>query len=156
MNTPFDGESTFSVRSERGSRGSAGILGEGISSEIVWFGAGDQRITERLGLAPAEYLGDSVARGSRSKRGTTLLPICELYTGDRARPGSVLAAYDRGEGVKEFLRIGYEEGCRYFDTQVIQAAGFDVTVSPEIDSVENALDATNRLNERYARMTGSS
>ena len=60
-----------------------------------------------------------------------------------------------GEGVKEFLRMGYEEGGKYFDAQVIQAAGFNISASPEIDSVETALDATNRLNKRYSRMTGS-
>lgn len=58
-----------------------------------------------------------------------------------------------GEGVKEFLRIGYEEGGKYFDAQVIQAAGIDIFASPEIDSVETALEATNRLNERSAQMS---
>jgi hypothetical protein len=60
-----------------------------------------------------------------------------------------------GEGVKEFLRIAYEEGASYFDAQVAQAAGFDITASQEIDSMETALEAVDRLNERYARAAGS-
>lgn len=61
-----------------------------------------------------------------------------------------------GEGVKEFLRIAYEEGVSYFDAQVARAVGFDVTASQEIDSVETALEAVDRLNELYARTAGSS
>jgi hypothetical protein len=47
------------------------------------------------------------------------------------------------------------EGANYFDAQVAKAAGLDVSASPEIDSVETALEATDRLNERYARTAGS-
>jgi hypothetical protein len=59
-----------------------------------------------------------------------------------------------GEGVKEFLRMAHE-GANLFDAQVAKAAGFDISVSPEIDSVATALEATNRLNEQYARTTVS-
>lgn len=52
--------------------------------------------------------------------------------------------------------LAYEEGAKYFDAQVAQAAGFDISASPEIDSVETALEAVDRLNERYARTVGSS
>jgi hypothetical protein len=55
-----------------------------------------------------------------------------------------------GEGVKEFLKIAFESA-NYFDPQVAKAAGLDISASPEIDSVESALEATNRLNEQYAR-----
>jgi hypothetical protein len=58
------------------------------------------------------------------------------------------------EGVKEFLRMAHE-GANYFDAQVAKAAGLDVSASPEMDSVETALEATDRLNERYARTAGS-
>ena len=55
-----------------------------------------------------------------------------------------------GEGVKEFLKIAYESA-NYFDPQVAKAAGFDISASPEIDSIATALEATNKLNEQYAR-----
>ena len=61
-----------------------------------------------------------------------------------------------GEGVKEFLRIAYGEGAKYFDAQVAKAAGFDISASPEIDSVETALEAVDQLNQRYARTVGPS
>jgi hypothetical protein len=54
-----------------------------------------------------------------------------------------------GEGVKEFLKMAYESAS-YFDPQVAKAAGFDLSSSPEIDSVAAALEATDKLNERYA------
>ena len=59
-----------------------------------------------------------------------------------------------GEGVKDFLRIAFESA-NYFDPQVAKAAGLNVSASPEIDSVEAALEATDRLNEQYARTTVS-
>jgi len=55
-----------------------------------------------------------------------------------------------GQGVKEFLRMAHE-GANLFDAQVAKAAGFDISASPEIDSVATALEATNKLNEQYAR-----
>lgn len=55
-----------------------------------------------------------------------------------------------GEGVKEFLRMAFE-AANYFDPQVAQAAGINISASPEIDSVATALEATDKLNERYAR-----
>ena len=59
-----------------------------------------------------------------------------------------------GEGVKEFLRMGYE-AASYFDPQVAKAAGLDLSASPEIDSVETALDAVDRLNKSYATTIAS-
>ena len=55
-----------------------------------------------------------------------------------------------GEGVKEFLQMGFESA-NLFDAQVAKAAGFDISASPEIVSVATALDATDKLNEQYAR-----
>lgn len=55
-----------------------------------------------------------------------------------------------GEGVKEFLRISFETAS-YFDPQVAKAAGLNISASEEIDSVETALEAVDRLNEQYAR-----
>lgn len=55
-----------------------------------------------------------------------------------------------GEGVKEFLRMGYESAS-YFDEQVAKAAGFDISASPKIDSVGTALEVVDRFNEQYAR-----
>lgn len=57
-----------------------------------------------------------------------------------------------GEGVKEFLKVAYE-GVNYFDPQVAKAAGLDISASPEIDSIEAALEAADRLNERFAEAT---
>lgn len=59
-----------------------------------------------------------------------------------------------GEGVKEFLRIAYE-GANYFDAQVAKAVSLDISASLEMDSVATALEAVDRLNERYARTIGS-
>lgn len=53
-------------------------------------------------------------------------------------------------GVKEFLKMAYESAS-YFDPQVAKAAGLDISASPEIDSVATALEATDKLNEQYAR-----
>jgi hypothetical protein len=60
-----------------------------------------------------------------------------------------------GEGVKEFLRMAYE-AANYFDGQVAKAAGLNVSASPEMDSVETALETADRLNERFARAADSS
>lgn len=54
------------------------------------------------------------------------------------------------EGVKEFLRMGFESA-NLFDPQVARAAGLDISASPEIVSIATALEVTDRLNEQYAR-----
>ena len=54
------------------------------------------------------------------------------------------------EGVKEFLRMGFESA-NLFDAQVAKAAGFDISASPEMNTVATALDATDKLNQQYAR-----
>jgi hypothetical protein len=59
-----------------------------------------------------------------------------------------------GEGVKEFLRMAFESA-NLFDSQVAKAAGLNVPANAEMDSVETALEAVDRLNERYARIAGS-
>jgi hypothetical protein len=59
-----------------------------------------------------------------------------------------------GEGVKEFLKIAFE-AANYFDPKVAKAAGLDISSTQEIDSVEAALEATDRLNEQYAKTTVS-
>ena len=55
-----------------------------------------------------------------------------------------------GEGVKEFLRMGFESA-NLFDEQVAKAAGFDISASPEMDSVDTVLEAVDKLNDRYAK-----
>ncbi len=58
------------------------------------------------------------------------------------------------EGVKEFLKMAHETA-NLFDPQVAKAAGLDISASPEIDSVETALEAVDRLNEQYANVAVS-
>lgn len=60
-----------------------------------------------------------------------------------------------GEGVKVFLRMSFETA-NYFDAQVAQAAGLNLAGSPEMDSVKTALDATDKLNQRYAESVRAS
>jgi hypothetical protein len=60
-----------------------------------------------------------------------------------------------GEGAKEFLRMTFE-ATNVFDEEVAKAAGFSVSDRTEIDSVETALETINRVNESFARATGSS
>jgi hypothetical protein len=55
-----------------------------------------------------------------------------------------------GEGVKEFLKMAFESA-NYFNPQVAKAAGLDISGSPEINSVATALEATDKLNEKYAK-----
>jgi hypothetical protein len=50
--------------------------------------------------------------------------------------------------------MGYESAS-YFDAQVAKAAGFNLSASPEIDSVETALEAVDRLNKNYATTVAS-
>src|SRR5687767_6183904 len=64
-------------------------------------------------------------------------------------PGPFWLRMTGGEGVKEFLKMAFESA-NYFDPQVAKAAGLDISARPEIDSVEAALEATNRLNEKYS------
>jgi len=58
------------------------------------------------------------------------------------------------EGVKEFLRMSFETA-NYFDPKVAKAAGLDISAKPEIDSVAAVLEATDKLNEQYARTVAS-
>lgn len=60
-----------------------------------------------------------------------------------------------GAGVKEFLRMSFESA-NYFNPQVAKTAGLNISAAPEIDSVETALAAVDRLNERFTKATGSS
>jgi hypothetical protein len=66
------------------------------------------------------------------------------------KPGPFWLRMTGGEGVKEFLKMAFESA-NYFDSQVAKAAGLDISARPEIDSVEAALEATNKLNEQYAK-----
>ncbi len=59
-----------------------------------------------------------------------------------------------GEGVKAFLQMAFET-TNHFDAQVAKVAGLNVPANSEMDSVETALDAVDRLNERYAKKAGS-
>ena len=60
-----------------------------------------------------------------------------------------------GAGVKTFLRLAFET-TNHFDAEVGTAAGLDIPAGPEMDSVETVLEAVDKLNERYAKTTGSS
>ncbi|MEP7288212.1 MAG: hypothetical protein ABI947_20870 [Chloroflexota bacterium] len=53
------------------------------------------------------------------------------------------------DGVNAFLRMSFE-AANVFDAQVAQAAGLNVSASPEINSVETVIDATGKLNARFA------
>ena len=70
------------------------------------------------------------------------------------KPGPFWLRMTGGEGVKEFLKMAFESA-NYFDPQVAKAAGFDISARPEINSVEAALEATDRLNEQYSNSTVS-
>lgn len=59
------------------------------------------------------------------------------------------------EGVKEFLRMGFE-AANLFDEQVAKAAGFSISARIDIDSVETAIETINTVNERFAEAVGSS
>lgn len=59
-----------------------------------------------------------------------------------------------GEGVKAFLRMAFESSLA-FDPQVAKAAGLNNFASPEIDSVETAIEVINGVNERFSRSIGS-
>lgn len=60
-----------------------------------------------------------------------------------------------GAGVKEFLRMAFE-AANYFDEQVAKTAGLDISAKPKMDSVEIVLEATQRLNDEFAKTAGSS
>lgn len=59
------------------------------------------------------------------------------------------------EGVKTFLQMAFET-TNHFDPEVVKAAGLNLPASPTMDSIETALEAVDKLNERYARSAGSS
>jgi hypothetical protein len=59
-----------------------------------------------------------------------------------------------GGGVKDFLRMAFETS-GYFDPLVARAAGLNLSPSPEMDSVQTALEIVEGINERYARASGS-
>ena len=59
-----------------------------------------------------------------------------------------------GDGVKEFLRIAFE-AATYFDPQVAKAAGLNISDGAEIISVEAAIEAVDKINERYAEVARS-
>jgi len=58
------------------------------------------------------------------------------------------------EGVKEFLRMTFEE-FNMFDEKVAKAAGFNVSYRTAGGSIANALETFNRVNERFAKAAGS-
>ena len=59
-----------------------------------------------------------------------------------------------GPGVKEFLRMGFESS-QLFDPQVAKAAGFNISASPEIDSVETTLKIIKDVNAGFAKSADS-
>jgi hypothetical protein len=58
-----------------------------------------------------------------------------------------------GEGVKEFLRLNFEQ-TNVLNEQVAQAAGFSITDRIDINSVETALETVNMINEQFAMAAG--
>jgi hypothetical protein len=69
-------------------------------------------------------------------------------------PGPFWLRMTGGEGVKEFLKMAFESA-NYFDPRVAKTAGLDISSKPAIDSVEAVLEATNRLNDQYAKTSVS-
>jgi len=59
-----------------------------------------------------------------------------------------------GDGVKAFLRMSFESA-NLFDEKVASAAGFNVAVRADMDSVETALETIDRINDEFARTTES-
>ncbi len=60
-----------------------------------------------------------------------------------------------GEGVKEFLKISFEEA-GLLDEEVAKAAGFNVSARKDIDSVDAAIEVVGAINERVAKERSSS
>jgi len=58
------------------------------------------------------------------------------------------------EGVKAFLRMAMET-TNYFDPQVAKAIGLDLSGRMAVDTIERTLEATDKLNERYAQSVHS-
>lgn len=59
-----------------------------------------------------------------------------------------------GDGVKEFLRMAFESSL-LFDPQVAKAAGLNNVASPEIDSVETAIQTIEAVNQRFAEASAA-
>lgn len=68
--------------------------------------------------------------------------------------GSLWLSFTGPEGTKEFLRFSFEEA-NLLDEAVARAAGFNVSVGKNIDSVQTALEMTERINERTAQVLNS-
>ncbi|MBK8135587.1 MAG: hypothetical protein IPK52_07090 [Chloroflexi bacterium] len=68
--------------------------------------------------------------------------------------GPFWLSFTGGEGSKEFLRFSFEEAS-VLDAEVATAAGFNLSASKELDSIETAIALTNVINERYANAADS-
>ena len=55
-----------------------------------------------------------------------------------------------GEGVKTFLRMSFESA-NMFDEQVAKAAGFNMSDSTDMDTVETVLETIEKINEQFAQ-----
>jgi hypothetical protein len=69
--------------------------------------------------------------------------------------GPLWLSFTGGEGVKEFLRISFEEA-NLLDEEVARAVGFNVSARKDIDSVDSALELTRVINERATHTQNSS
>ncbi len=68
--------------------------------------------------------------------------------------GPLWLSFTGPEGTKEFLRFSFEEA-NLLDEAVARAAGFNVFAGKNIDSVQTALEMTERINERTAQVLNS-
>jgi hypothetical protein len=69
--------------------------------------------------------------------------------------GPLWLSFTGPEGTKEFLRFSFEEAS-LLNEAVARAVGFNVSAGKDIDSVESAIEMTHRINERAAKVSGSS
>ncbi len=67
--------------------------------------------------------------------------------------GDFWLSFTGGEGVKEFLRMSFEEA-DLLDEAVARAAGLNVSARKNVDSVATAFEVVGELNARVAKSTG--
>ncbi len=78
-----------------------------------------------------------------------------LYTLEIAPGGGPFwLSFTGPEGTKDFLRFSFEES-GILNEEVAKEAGFNVSASKALDSVQTALEMTERINERTAQVLNS-
>lgn len=60
-----------------------------------------------------------------------------------------------GEGVKEYLRLAFEEA-NVFNEQVAEAAGRNVAARMDMDSVDTVIKIVDRINQNFAQVHATS